>query len=155
MDDQDKKIQILNKIPFLKSFTEDEMRFLLGIAKWLKLEAGEILFKEGTVEMAFYIILKGNVSVQKKTGVGTLKKTLSTLNAGVCFGEMSFILGKPRSADIVANEETYILKIDVHTLNKGDDSPQLKSIQYKIYKTFSEILAERLIEADKELARSF
>lgn len=154
MDDQDKKIQILKKIPFLKSFTEDEIKFLLDIAKWLKLGPGEILFKEGTVEMAFYIILKGHVSVQKKTGVGTLKKTLSTLNAGQCFGEMSFILAKPRSADIVANEETYILKIESETLNKGEE-PQLRSIQYKIYKTFSEILAERLLEADRELARSF
>ena len=152
--DQDKKIQILKKIPFLKSFTEDEMEFLMSIAKWLKMEPGDILFKEGTVEMAFYIILKGNVSVQKKTGVGTLKRTLSTLNAGMCFGEMSFILGTPRSADIVANEQTFILKREAETLNKGEE-PQLRSIQYKIYKTFSEILAERLIEADKELARSF
>lgn len=153
--EQDKRIQILKKVPFLEAFSESEMEFLLKLSRWLKLVPGDIVFKEGSAEKSFYIILKGSVSVQKKTGVGTLRKTLGTIDSGRCFGEMSFILGDQRSADIVAATETFLLKVDAETLNKEEDSPLLKSVQYKIYRKFSEIIAERLLQANKELVRPF
>jgi CRP-like cAMP-binding protein len=73
-----------------------------------------------------------------------LDSRLQPANRGQCFGEMSVLTGQPRSADAVVEEETYVLKIDADTLNKETDSFDFRSIQFKFYKIFSEILAQRL-----------
>ncbi|MEJ2096261.1 MAG: cyclic nucleotide-binding domain-containing protein, partial [Deltaproteobacteria bacterium] len=69
---------------------------------------------------------------------------------GDVFGEMSFIDNTPRSASAVADGDTVCLSLDTTALNElaGDDRI---AFGYILYRVFSEILAQRLKAATKEL----
>lgn len=152
---QEKIIEVLKKIPFFKEFTDGELSLLLKITQWLRFQPGDIIIKEGSSEKNFSIILKGSVSIRKRTGVGAYKKTICNLSMGQSFGEMSFVTGKPRSADIVAEDETYVLRFNSEDIQKEHGNPQYASLLLKFYKKFSEILAERLEDADKQIIKPF
>jgi CRP-like cAMP-binding protein len=154
-EEDDKKIKIMRALSFFEPFTDSELPAILKTSTWLKYDSGDIVVKEGASEHSFYIILKGSVSIKKQTGYANVKKVIDNLSRGQCFGEMSVISGKPRSADVVANEETFILKIDAATLQKETESFELRSLQFKFYKIFSEILAERLNMIDEKFVRPF
>jgi hypothetical protein len=143
-EEDEKKISIMQSLPFFRPFTEQELFVILDTSRWLRCSPGDIVVKEGDTEHSFYIILKGSIRIQKRVGAASMKKPISYLKKGQCFGEMSVLTGQPRSADAVAEEETYVLKIDADTLNKETDSFEFRSMQFKFYKIFCEILSHRL-----------
>ncbi len=61
---------------------------------------------------------------------------------GNCFGEMSIVTGKPRSADVIAKEDTVVFKIVPDFLEDSKEANML--IQLKFYKNFSRGLADKL-----------
>jgi serine/threonine-protein kinase len=143
-----KKLSIIRGLNFFKPFTNDEILMLLNECTWLKCNNGETIFQEGNIDNSFYVILKGSVSVRKK-GAGVYN--LAKIEAGECFGEMAVITGEQRSADVVTNEESYILKISANTLNRESNSVELKLVQGKFYKIFSQILANRLTSTSNRI----
>lgn len=149
-DENKRKISILKGIPFFQPFTEEELAYLTRESLWVKGGAGETILSEGSTDSSFFIVLMGNVSVRKK-GVGTVN--LCTLGPGDCFGEMSVITGEPRSAEIVANQETYLLQIEGKILNAESDEIMLKSMRSKFYKIFARVLSSRLETANKQRAQ--
>lgn len=146
-----RKILIMKELSFFKSFTAGELLVLLEECAWVKCNNGEIICNEGDYDNYFYVILKGSVTVRKK---GSGFHNLAILGTGECFGEMSVITGEQRSADIIANEESYLVKIGTDALNKESDSLTLKSLQMKFYKIFSQILASRLQKATNKLVNA-
>jgi len=147
--EDENKIKIMRAIPFFNSFTVPELAMILRTGSWLKSYTGDIILREGGASgRSFFVILKGGVCIQKRVGGSTMKKTIRCLKKGECFGEMSVITGEPRSADAVADGETFVLKIDAETLTQDTDSFDMRSIQFKFYKAFSEILAQRLAQTD-------
>lgn len=155
MENNDREIKIfeaLKKIAFFKEFSDDELHHLLQVTTWIKYRHGDIIIKEGATERTFYVILKGSVSIKKRMVAGGLKKTITVLSMGESFGEMSsFITGKPRTADIIAEEETYVLRFDADEIHKEQNNPKYAAILFKFYKKFAEVLAGRLEDADKEI----
>ncbi|MBF0557432.1 MAG: cyclic nucleotide-binding domain-containing protein [Nitrospirae bacterium] len=148
--EDENKIKIMRAIPFFKPFTDRELPVILKTSTWLRCNTGDIILKEGAAsERSFFVILKGSICIQKRVGVTNMKKTIKCLKIGEFFGEMSVITGEPRSADAVAEGETFVLKIDSATLNKDTDSFNMRSMQFKFYKAFCEIIAERLARTDE------
>ena len=72
----------------------------------VRFKKGATVIHEGTTGSNAYLILSGSVEVFKK--VGDEKLVLSRLVKGNIFGEMSLVDDKPRSATIVALEETEV-----------------------------------------------
>jgi CRP-like cAMP-binding protein len=72
----------------------------------VRFKKGATIIHEGTIGSNAYLILSGSVEVFKK--VGDEKLVLSRLVKGNIFGEMSLVDEKPRSATIVALEETEV-----------------------------------------------
>ncbi|MBF0558129.1 MAG: cyclic nucleotide-binding domain-containing protein [Nitrospirae bacterium] len=142
--EDEKKIAIMRSVSFFSTLSDEELIVILDNSKWLKCSPGDIVVREGDTEHSFFIILKGSVSIQKRMGGASMKKPISKLKIGQCFGEMSVITGQPRTADAVAAEETFVLKVDADTLNKDTESFEYRSMQFKFYKIFAEILARRL-----------
>jgi CRP-like cAMP-binding protein len=151
----EKIIEILKRIPFFGEFTDEDFPLMLGITQWVRFGAGDIIIREGTSERTFFFILKGRVAVKKKTGIGSLKKDINILSPGESFGEMSFITGSPRSADIIAEDTTYVLRFKAEEILGKQENPEHIRILFKLYKKFAEILADRLTKATSELAKPF
>jgi len=98
----------LRRIKYFDSLDDLEIRQLIETGYRRRLQAREVLFREGDMGNAFYIILEGKVEVYAEK----LGKQLSTLGGGSFFGELSLMLGMPRTAMVRALEDTLLFAID-------------------------------------------
>ena len=78
------------------------------------LQSSEILFNENDKGDAFYIILSGSVEVY----VAKINKHLADLHTGSFFGELSLMLGMPRTATVKAKENTVLFAINQENFKK-------------------------------------
>ena len=144
----EKKVQLMKNISFFKDFTEPELFETAQLSSWLKFSTDDTIVREGDRGSSFWILLKGSVRVVKTILDGKIiQRTLTVIPQGECFGEMSMISGETRTADIVANEEVFLYKIEGYVISQAKDSLQLK-----FYKRFSEILVTRLARSSQMLA---
>ena len=68
--------------------------------------AGQTLFLEGDESQDLYILLEGELDIYKGQ-----KKIAAIVEAGAIFGEMSFLLGKPRTATVKARTPIRCAKV--------------------------------------------
>ena len=89
---------------------------------------GAVLFKEGDVGDAAYIVHAGSVGIFKEIEDGRIQ--LATLKDGELFGEMAIIDGSPRMAEAVTLEESVIIKIpkDVLETKPVSHAPFLQAL---------------------------
>ncbi|MGD2183911.1 mechanosensitive ion channel domain-containing protein [Lusitaniella coriacea] len=99
---------LLKQVIYFQNFTDIELRQLIEVGYRQRLHESEILFHEGNPGDAFYIVLSGAVEVF----VEKIDKHLATLPAGNFFGELSLMLGIPRTASVRALEETILFVIN-------------------------------------------
>ncbi len=97
----------LKKVSCFSHLSEFRLRQIIEIGRLKPLKKREILFRENDPGDAFYIILSGSIEVYAET----LKKQLAVLEAGNFFGEMSLMLGVPRTATTKALENTLLFAI--------------------------------------------
>ncbi len=119
---------------------------MLYTQKKIHFKEGEIIFKEDEEDCKeMYVIDSGRVNIVKK--VGETDITLTTLDEGDFFGEMSLITGSKRSASAVAQT-----KCKLHTMDKETFEFNL-SKDIKFMRQILETLAHRLEETDTNLKR--
>ena len=93
----------LASVPLLAGLDAKVHRRLAKIGKRRTYAAGETIVEEGAAAIALYVILRGRVRVERTgTQVGELR-------AGDFFGELALIEDEPRSASVIAVEETECL----------------------------------------------
>ncbi len=100
--------QLLPQIQYFAHLTDLELRRFIELGKRQRLRQDEILFNEGDKGDSFYIILEGAVEVF----VPKINKHLTTLEKGAFFGELSLLLGIPRTASVKAVESCLLFAID-------------------------------------------
>jgi CRP-like cAMP-binding protein len=83
---------------------------------------GDVILREGTSTDWIYIILEGQVRIQKRTPKGTV--AIATIDKGQIVGEMAFLeRGKvPRAASAVASGYVRLGVLDRDRLTKEYDS---------------------------------
>ena len=88
--------------------TEDlnYIRKLLQFSKEVKMDVNEILFKEGQEDPHFYILMKGEVEITKRTPEGK-EKIIAHVKPGEFIGEgvLSGIIKKPASARTLSSAQ--------------------------------------------------
>jgi glutaminase len=96
-----------------QGLSERDLHHLQSLLKPLTFHAGERIIQAGAAPDQVYLLVKGEVSVSIRLPTGR-RKRLSTLSAGMTFGEMALIERSPRSADVTASTpvECYALSLD-------------------------------------------
>ncbi|WP_330202938.1 mechanosensitive ion channel domain-containing protein [Cyanobacterium sp. DS4] len=105
---------MLWEVDYFQDFNEIEIRKLIESGYRKNLEKEQILFKENEIGDTFYIILSGKV----KVFVEKINKHLNYLEAGSFFGELSLMLGMPRTATVKAVEPTILFCINQANFRK-------------------------------------
>ena len=96
---------------------------------------GEMVIRAGDPGSSMFVVHNGRVSVQVNEN-GRPRK-VATLNEGDFFGEMALFTGEPRTANVVALEETEVLEIGHAAMKRVfDTNPDL-------VESLSFIIAER------------
>ncbi len=104
-------------------------------------EAGQSLFHEGDEDDTFYVIQSGEIELSRMGPAG--RRVVARLGAGDFFGEMSVVLGEPRTVRAVARTTVRVLELDGETL-EGMCTERPEVALRIIHR-----LATRLIEAER------
>ena len=106
----------LRRIRILADMDERQLASFLQYMEVLKFLPNAVIFKKGDHGDAMFLVLQGEV--RARTMLGGRESTLSTLGVGECFGELAVIDKGARSADVVANTESVLLKISADALKR-------------------------------------
>ena len=108
-----------------------------------EVSAGTVLFEDGEVGDAMYVVQSGLVRIS--VSAGEVDKTLALMGPGEFFGEMAVLSGRVRSATATVVEDARLLVIARETLE-----PMLVQ-QPKIALRLIRKLADRLARTDETL----
>ena len=99
---------LLQKVSYFQQCGEVELRQVIEKGYRKKLTIGETICRESDPGDSFYIILSGSVEVF----VESISKQVAVRRAGEFIGEMSLLMGTPRTATLRTLEETILFVVD-------------------------------------------
>jgi len=107
---------------------------------------GEYIVCHGDHAEALFLITRGQVTVALPSVLGVPKR-LSTLSAGMCFGELALVDGGTRSADVIARTEVDCRVLDAAAFRQlGISHPQIESALLKNMLRSAHEIVHRLSE---------
>ncbi|MEK0182375.1 MAG: hypothetical protein EAZ78_04170 [Oscillatoriales cyanobacterium] len=105
---------LLRRVTYFEQCTDLELRQLIEYGYRQLFPAEQVVCKENDPGDSFYIILSGSVEVlSQKTG-----KYIATLHEGEFFGEISLLLGTPRTATVKTSADSILFVVERHDLKK-------------------------------------
>jgi len=129
----EEKFNMVKQLEFFIGFPDAEIWEILNASTWKSYKKNEDIIIEGDLDDCFYIIISGKVAVKKNT------KLIRTLERGDCFGEMGYLARTKRTATIIADDDTSLLKINSTVISQVS----LKC-QVRFLKVFLRTLIHRL-----------
>lgn len=110
----------------LATFSQADRRLLANTAKVYDASAGTTIVRFGEKSDAAYFILQG----QAVAGVEQNGETrwLETMGPGDFFGEIAALSGEPRTANVIARENTTLIQVPANTLRRLMEYPALHQI---------------------------
>lgn len=145
--DKNEVLKLFFKIGFFNNFTTEEKYKLSELDTYImQYSRGQYLITEGDKENALYILLKGEVYVNKKI-LSNIK--IAKLKPGAVFGEISFLAHTPRTTNIIASGDALALKLDPDLLIKLGPI-----IENKVKDQLFKILINRLDRLNNALMKS-
>lgn len=142
LNESDRKsaVPLLQEVPLFSSLDKKGLNSIAEVAGRKTYASGTTIAKEGDKALSFFLILEGSVEVRRG------KKLLAKLGRGQFFGEMALFDDQPRSADVVASEETTCILLTNWALHG------LLAKNPKISETIIKELVRRLRETDRALS---
>jgi small-conductance mechanosensitive channel/CRP-like cAMP-binding protein len=128
-------VERLAAVDIFAPLSTEETAMLAQAATSHVFAPGETVIRAGDPGASMFVVHNGRVSVQLSENGRA--RTVATLSEGAFFGEMALFTGEPRTANIVALEETEVLEIGHAAMKQVFDSnPDL-------VESLSHIIAER------------
>ena len=103
----------LRRVPLFERLEPEDLQRVAALADERSFPAGEPIVREGDVGNELFVILEGQVRVDKEDPDGSTR-AIRTYEEGEHFGELAVLLEQPRVATVVA-------VTDVRTLVIGGD----------------------------------
>ncbi len=128
-----------NRLSALDGLSEEEAERVLGKSNIIRCAPGDRVLKQGGVARNMFVVLEGTFEVRVN---GELVRVFSP---GDVFGEMAFLLERPRSADVDAATEGRILSLSEGTLRKAIASDSEVAAQLLL--NVSKMLCYRLLQS--------
>jgi serine/threonine protein kinase len=134
----------LREIPFFKDFGEVELWEVVRIGTWQTVEPGTVLMRENEQGDSLYVLAEGEAEVT------LLGKPLAVLKPGACFGELMYFSEniERRTTTVTARGRIAAMQIRFDALRKASAESQVA-----FSKAFLRVLAERLAQANRQLAQ--
>ena len=132
----DRKLEHLAQVKMFSALNKKELGLISRASDVIRVAKGAEIVKEGEVGHEFYLILSGSAAVRRNG------RKVAGLGVGDYFGEMALLDKGPRSASIVAEEESELLVVGQREFMAVLD--QVPAVAHKLLIN----MAARLREAD-------
>jgi CRP/FNR family cyclic AMP-dependent transcriptional regulator len=106
----------LRRIKLLAGLSDELLEKLIPFLELSEISQAVEIARQGQPGDAMYFILTGEVRVRLL--IAGKESVLATLEAGEFFGEMALFDDGPRSADVIANRDTSVVKLTGDSLNQ-------------------------------------
>lgn len=114
----------LRRIKIFAGLSDEQLGRFVHYMEGMQVRQFTEIVRQGEPGDAMYLILQGEVRVRLM--IGGKESILTTLASGEFFGEISLYDQGPRSADVVANVESVLLKISAARFQKlVNEAPDL------------------------------
>lgn len=141
-------LKSLSKVELLRSLPPEEMEELLRHVSPVRVQAREVIFREGDSGDALYLIDSGEVDIivgnknrrSKARSSPRPSDRLARLGQGKSFGEMALLIAEPRSATAVAVTDCSLLKIS------KEDFDQLIQKSHRLRIAVEDLNSQRLLQ---------
>lgn len=117
-------VERLSAVDIFAPLSVDETGMLAQAAVSHIFAPGEMVIRAGEPGSSMFVVHHGRVRVQ--VSENGRPRNVATLNEGDFFGEMALFTGEPRTANVVALEETEVLEIGYAAMKRVfDNNPDL------------------------------
>jgi len=106
----------LRRIKILAGLNDAQLERLTQFLELQRVPQWSVIVKQGEPGEAMFLIMDGELRVRTETG--GRETILATLGPGDFFGDMSLFDHGPRSADVVANVDSNVLKFSTAAFNR-------------------------------------
>jgi CRP/FNR family cyclic AMP-dependent transcriptional regulator len=107
-----KEIDLLKKVPLFSNLNKRQLNEISKHANLLQVNDGYVMAEQGEKGGEFFFIVEGKAQVKKGS------KIIRNLKNGDYFGEISLIDGKPRTASVIAENDTTTLVINKRSFDQ-------------------------------------
>ena len=117
--------QLLARISLFENLQAEELEQLSALLRSRRYSKGEVIFHQGDIGTALYIVRKGQVAIRLSSDDGK-EAILTLLDRGDFFGELALLDEEPRSTDAIAREEVDLLSLQREDFRRFlEERPQL------------------------------
>ncbi|MDJ0553258.1 MAG: ATP-binding protein [Microcoleaceae cyanobacterium MO_207.B10] len=140
---------------FIRYFEPEQAAQISQIAIVKKFNPQEIIFEEGDVSDSLFLVLEGKVEISKKIKKSNHYVVITSVDGNGYFGEIGIIDRKPRSARVVAIQETILAQIyyddmgEILSNTRGDVVLNILSILSQRLRTVTSEYVEQLVYKEK------
>lgn len=138
------KILFLQRAPMFEGLSSRHLRVISDIAEEEQVGKDQLIFEEGQPGERMFIIVDGQVQIEKALGGGKLA-VLATLERRDIFGDMAILDDQPRSASARALSDVTVLGVDQTSMK--DLIREYPDIAFGLLK----FCAERIRESNKRM----
>lgn len=114
---------------------------LTRLAERVDLAAGEVLLRAGDTSVHVCRLVRGKLRAELR-GVTGARIVVARFQPGALIGEMAYYGGYPRSADVVAETDSTVLRYDLAAL---DADPKAAEFVRDFHREAARILSQRLL----------
>ena len=138
----------LPRIPLFSSLTAAELMQVIQGVEVREFAAGETIVKQGDRGVALYVIVRGQVEVVLE---GPPRREVATLTEGAFFGELALLTDFPRSATVIAQEDTQVLEISRELIASViADSPEVLKV---LLRFFRDRMLDRMLSSSQVFSK--
>jgi CRP-like cAMP-binding protein len=126
-------------IPLLSDLGPEELESAAAGLKRRLLSKGATVFEKGDRSRSLSFVVSGTLEIRNDG------KKLDTAGAGSCLGEFAFLTGEPRSATVVASEESEVLELGYEAMESlVARHPRVGTVLERMYhrRVLARVLAE-------------
>jgi CRP-like cAMP-binding protein len=105
-------------VPLFRTLTQDALASLAGSGRSVTYAPGAVILRQGEPGESLFVILAGQVRVERQYPNRPEPVVLATLGAHEIVGEMGLLDRDTRSATVVAAEEVLLFEIGYHSITR-------------------------------------
>lgn len=137
----------LRLFPVFAALSNSDLAHCIRLTQLMVVEADEFIIRRGDPADSIFFILSG--SVKARLMVGYDEKVLAEIPAGEFFGEIAMFTNTARTADIIAREQTRLLRFSAEAFKKlmAENPGAAAPLLYNISTT----MAGRILETNNKL----